>query len=388
MVVAAESPAPKTESAVDTGEDAGPTGGFFDDEEDETIALTGDELDNILNTADFTEETAETQIPLELEPDALPPIMPFSDSPDLLGESLLPESGDYSSPEAQLPVPEEPQLAPSIEPAIEELRLGEADSIDEVSEEPLIPDAADLNLFAEQGVSHLTPAPEDTSFLEGPESMDIGLPLNDEPLVEPDLSDFDLETEDLEPRLEIDEELPLASMEPEIEDVTLGIEAGPDYASEESVVEAELLEPIPEIEETSYADINLHEEAQVPPASAEPSDLEEIDFLPDTELGANLGSEASSASGEEFSLGEEEDLVLAAEEEAPAEPQSAPKPLPAIKPEPGKADNGDRLKSEIKSVLSYLDKLLDSLPEEKIEEFARSEYFDTYKKLFEELGLV
>jgi len=38
--------------------------------------------------------------------------------------------------------------------------------------------------------------------------------------------------------------------------------------------------------------------------------------------------------------------------------------------------------------LSYLDKLLDSLPEDKIEEFANSEYFDTYKKLFEELGLV
>ena len=45
-------------------------------------------------------------------------------------------------------------------------------------------------------------------------------------------------------------------------------------------------------------------------------------------------------------------------------------------------------RSEIKTVLSYLDKLLDSLPEAKIEEFARSEHFDTYKKLFEELGLV
>ncbi len=34
--------------------------GFFDEDEDETIALTGDELDNILNTADITEEAAET----------------------------------------------------------------------------------------------------------------------------------------------------------------------------------------------------------------------------------------------------------------------------------------------------------------------------------------
>ena len=43
--------------------------------------------------------------------------------------------------------------------------------------------------------------------------------------------------------------------------------------------------------------------------------------------------------------------------------------------------------SELKGVLSYMDNLLESLPEDKIEEFARSEYFDTYKKLFKELGL-
>jgi hypothetical protein len=35
-----------------------------------------------------------------------------------------------------------------------------------------------------------------------------------------------------------------------------------------------------------------------------------------------------------------------------------------------------------------MDQLLESLPDDKIEEFARSEYFDTYKKLFKELGLV
>jgi len=45
-------------------------------------------------------------------------------------------------------------------------------------------------------------------------------------------------------------------------------------------------------------------------------------------------------------------------------------------------------KTELKSVLSYMDRLLESLPEEKIEEFAKSEYFDSYKKIFKELGLV
>lgn len=46
------------------------------------------------------------------------------------------------------------------------------------------------------------------------------------------------------------------------------------------------------------------------------------------------------------------------------------------------------LKSDIKTVLSYMDQLLESLPEDKIEEFAKSEYFEVYRKLFEELGIV
>ena len=46
------------------------------------------------------------------------------------------------------------------------------------------------------------------------------------------------------------------------------------------------------------------------------------------------------------------------------------------------------LKKDVKSVLKYMDQLLENLPEDKIEEFARSEHFNVYKKLFTELGLV
>ena len=34
-----------------------------------------------------------------------------------------------------------------------------------------------------------------------------------------------------------------------------------------------------------------------------------------------------------------------------------------------------------------MDQLLESLPEDKIKEFAQSEHFEVYKKLFDELGL-
>jgi pilus assembly protein FimV len=35
-----------------------------------------------------------------------------------------------------------------------------------------------------------------------------------------------------------------------------------------------------------------------------------------------------------------------------------------------------------------MDNLLDALPDEKIQEFAESEHFEVYKKLFEDLGLM
>jgi len=48
----------------------------------------------------------------------------------------------------------------------------------------------------------------------------------------------------------------------------------------------------------------------------------------------------------------------------------------------------EALYQEMKKLLSYLDRLLESLPEEKIDQFARSEYFDLYRKVFEYFDLV
>jgi pilus assembly protein FimV len=65
---------------------------------------------------------------------------------------------------------------------------------------------------------------------------------------------------------------------------------------------------------------------------------------------------------------------------APAEDLS---PFPAGQTEELPED----LREDVKSVLSYLDQLLEALPDEKIRQFAQSEYFGVYKRLFEELGL-
>ena len=44
-------------------------------------------------------------------------------------------------------------------------------------------------------------------------------------------------------------------------------------------------------------------------------------------------------------------------------------------------------KEELRKVIQYLDNLLADLPEEKIKEFAQSEYYDLYTKIMQKLGL-
>jgi len=81
------------------------------------------------------------------------------------------------------------------------------------------------------------------------------------------------------------------------------------------------------------------------------------------------------------------------EPETPAEPVAAPE-AESGEEAPADAASADAepplapgFTAELKGVLSYIDELLEALPEDKIEEFARSEQFDHYKKVFQELGI-
>ena len=51
------------------------------------------------------------------------------------------------------------------------------------------------------------------------------------------------------------------------------------------------------------------------------------------------------------------------------------------------AEVGGQVREDVRSVLAYLDQLLDALPPEKVREFAQSEHFATYKRLFREFDL-
>lgn len=63
---------------------------------------------------------------------------------------------------------------------------------------------------------------------------------------------------------------------------------------------------------------------------------------------------------------------------------AAPVPSPAIA---GQMVPDETL-ADLKKLLGYLDRLLESLPEDKIDGFARSEYFELYRKIFEFFDLV
>ncbi len=257
--------------------------GFFEEDEDETIALTGDELDNILNTAEFTEETGEAE---ELEEDfvaAVPPSAETSDAADLDLETEITEIALEDSDEAVIDELADMNI---------EAELADIEALDDSSEEPTA-DELELDLDEIESLSgeELAEAPEMTVD----EATDLELSIDETEL---ELDDSELET-------------------------------GTDEGFEEFAAAVQ-------------DDLS---------AAGEDLEVEEIDLDQQLDISAA-------------------DLT---EEEEDSEGTIAE--LPA------------HIKSEIRSVLSYMDQLLEALPDDKIEEFAQSEHFDVYKRLFEELGL-
>ena len=118
---------------------------------------------------------------------------------------------------------------------------------------------------------------------------------------------------------------------------------------------------------------DLPEEISVPKTdeTAEPEPAETIDEI--DEIPMDTGPPAES----EIAPAQEEQPVNVPTVADPADEKTA-----------GTSDEiSGNLKQEIKSVLTYMDQLLENLPEDKITEFAQSEQFEAYKKLFKDLGL-
>jgi len=416
-------------------EDDSNSGGFFGDgEEDETISLSTDELDNIMNNADFTEESEpsdyseeaeiddasaeiETTGTVEESTDALlsedtvveessEPVM-AEDSDDSFVQAFEESENNETSDSESF---EEPVFDQDIAPTVEE----ETDLPDEMAatvpqeivEEEIQPEeilSEDTDLLGD--IENSAEVPDDDYTGDNSLSMDF----SDENLEEPSLDDIETSmVEDNEPSEELPEEISV----PKVDDII--VESGSEdlmqeESAEENSFETETVEEA--VEEVTEAVTDETTEESTP--SAESEEVEEGQTILDTGFGDNIVAdeiteEGVSVAGEQYPWADDTDFSEEGIEEkdtetteeapvmeetpageAPVMEESAPvvEEAPVSQPSASPAPVSSDLKSEIKSVLSYMDQLLENLPEEKIAEFAQSEQYETYKKLFKELGL-
>ncbi|AHC15011.1 hypothetical protein [Salinispira pacifica] len=288
-------------------------GGFFaGEDEDETIALTGDELDNILNTAEFTEESGQATA----SPDEDYSQTAFEDSSQdnnkvteisIEGEEEDPFGGSDDELQAMAELDIEEELA----------------GIDDLKD-----DSDDIQLYTGDELEDMELEIPEIGEEESPVDGEIEADGVDDTDIEDDFSDYSDS---------------IAEAEAEESGAEEGLSA-----DEEAML-------MGEEEPESHMDLDLSEDEPV-----EELNLEEI--------------EDAGTVSDEFSEPEALDIDQADE--------NAPEPV-----QPDEHQLTTELKQELKAVLTYMDSLLENLPEEKIEEFAQSEHFATYQKLFEDLGL-
>lgn len=386
--------------------------GFFDENDsDDTIALSGDELSNIMNTADITEteENASAQDDIEI-PEELPE--EFAVKPE--DEDLSKKTEEHDVPAEEIPEETDFLQDKTIDkPASESEPKEEAENSIEPEETP-----SEETEIQNEGADDFN---EDSPFgtIDETNSMetepDSGLSMNsdEEKLEEPDLDKINMKNMEEEisipkvDELADDSDTPLDDIlvESSNSDLINSVDEKETTLPEVPLDDAENAEPAEELseaqeinagEETSDKNLSPSDEetkiyedfiAKDPEVSEGISD-ENIDYLKDDNSEADSDSAEETVPAEELSEPEPE---VAAESE---EPEISDEVIPE---ETVSADETsleteekqlpDDLKNDVKSVLLYMDQLLENLPEDKIMEFAKSEQFSTYKKLFSELGL-
>ena len=347
-------------------------GGFFNsDEEDDTIALSGDELSNIVSNADFTEETAE---------------------PDTQYDESTEETVTEEQPEQELPEDFSADFS-------NDTPFGGIEDTVIPDEEPDSGLSMDINeeILEEPNLDDIETNADIPEEIEIPKVDDIAETQNEEPdlddiLVESSSTDFmDSVTDstNMQPDIEITE-----PVEPELaeEEAAITKEEADDITSEYSADTTENTEPV--LDEDAALELPEESSSDAENTAEESTDdifnetaIEDAQHTQDAMMN-DIMNEAPSVdnalSEENVDYLSKDNTVLSDDEAAVAE--SEPEPS-AETEQTDTSDLPSDIKEDVKSVLLYMDQLLENLPEDKIMEFAKSEQFTTYKKLFNELGL-
>ena len=347
-------------------------GGFFNsDEEDDTIALSGDELSNIVSNADFTEETAE---------------------PDTQYDESTEETVTEEQPEQELPEDFSADFS-------NDTPFGGIEDTVIPDEEPDTGLSMDINeeILEEPNLDDIETNADIPEEIEIPKVDDIAETQDEEPtlddiLVESSSTDFmDSVTDstNMQPDIEITE-----PVEPELaeEEAAITKEEADDITSEYSADTTENTEPV--LDEDAALELPEESSSDAENTAEESTDdifnetaIEDAQHTQDAIMN-DIMNEAPSVdnalSEENVDYLSKDNTVLSDDEAAVAE--SEPEPS-AETEQTDTSDLPSDIKEDVKSVLLYMDQLLENLPEDKIMEFAKSEQFTTYKKLFNELGL-
>ena len=370
---------------------------FSDTSDDDTIALSGDELSNILNTADFTEEEVEEiqetepcEEPVEEEDRSSDDILYSDDDEESnnglpqidfeseqLEEPKIDEIEFDNEPEQQLPDEiEVPVTEDAVDEEPEEVLQEEAEVVptvdDDIFGEPSTESIEDIfadkeETIDEEEVAFVTSEPEleetEESLVPTQEDLDTTEGLDD--VDEPDNAEEEITDDSTEAMFESNQWE---------DESTLAAAAATGIAT--TAVVAAIADEINEDESVLDSDETISDEIDI-----EDDEVEEI--APEETLQENVPCEENLDVDEDLDTTDEE-LDSAITEITPEPEESLPEPE---EPSSQASQIPDDLKRDIKSVLAYMDQLLDNLPEDKIAEFARSEHFELYKKLFTELGL-
>ena len=352
------------------------TGFFSGRDEDETIALSGDELNNIMQTADFSDDE-----------------LAMSESSDEVVEDSPDESGLQTE---TFDIPEESAVQEKTEETVinEDKTLDGADTLTQDSTEESFtepatieePDVVDESEHFTEDEPFSAITEDEIVIPEEEHDSGLSLDVESETLEEPDLNDIDtmnIPQEISIPKVDDVGETEETSDETKVDDILVESSSTDLMNSvKESTLESTAEDIVEPVEETSVSEEVENIEDDGDKTEEEPAVTTNGNSDP---LFDEIMAEEPSISE---ALSKESVDYLAEEEIIKDNPQTQENPSEESDEEtPESTDIPSDLKSDIKSVLLYMDQLLENLPEEKIMEFAKSEQFVTYKKLFAELGL-
>ncbi len=318
-------------------------------EEDSIVSIDGNELDNLIYGSElskYVEENPEEEIKFE-EPESIP-------------EQKFEKPVEFELEEKELAPVETPQVfEEAVEPAKEEDFSGVGfDNIDEIKLEEI--PLEEINVSPEE--SSEIPIIEEEKQEEEPVAI---VEEEKEELISPEKveegvakeEDFTFDLSVIPDVAEVEEDEPIALSLEELNNIEV---------SEESIEERM---PSSEGENIEIAVDELSDNVELQDSLKEPASLE-VYGTDESEAGLPEGIEIEGI-----------DTIFEEPEPGKSFSETAgviEDKLESLSPE---------TKEELKTVLKYLDNLLEELPEDKIKEFAKSEYYDLYVKILDKLGI-